>query len=1787
MKKPKHLKSKCLMERILAVLLSVSLVLTIINLTAFAMPYDEDSIRIVGFGELENEVRQQTLKAGASESDIIFPDSLLVTVEKYKLLEKINNKELEEETDLLEDEEKTLKDKSSETKLSEEDVSSDESPDADNSVEKSAENDGADENADTEAASEDDADGDHEDEAAEEGDSSDEKAEPEELKQEEADQEKAESEEAGAEEAKSEEAESKEAESEKTKAEEAESKESEPEAENPEEAKPEEAGSKEAEPEETKQEEAKSKESEPEESKPEEDKQEESETKEAAPEETTSEAEPEEDNGTDGGNDSARAVFKISDLFKAMTIFAAEPEDEAEYETEYEDVVLYGITWELDKKNSSFDEFRSDEPGAEFVYNPVVPGNFCITGDYPVITVTIEETLEEEIQSAPFSQSCVVDGVYITVFADEGVFPVDARLIAGSASDNTRASAEEAVEDQRGSDRNVVASYVFDITIVDENWNEIQPDTSKGSVKVAFSLDEVSNDNLDVEIYHIVEDGGTSAQRLDASTEGDTVVAETEGFSAYTLQVTYDVKMYEFTTLPAKLSQILTEVVLNGTPVAAPIPSDASLITVTPDQNGDYDIDCTGTFSSIESLKVQLSDGQTYEILLTQGYMQAGSGSLIYENGFNQSAQELVDVVLGNGVVASNQTRGGTAYTFGNGGNDTGLPSGVILDTSGKIPNTVQDPDLAALCQSMGVNYGGHTSVLEFEMQATGTELVFNYAFASNEFDQGPTFNDVFGLFISVNGGPYQNIALITRSDGTMVPVTIVNLRAGLDGTEMSSGTSTALGPSVVHTLFTEKNLRLIDVINGISNVFTAKANVNIGDVIKLKFAICDVGDSSHNSYVFIEAGSVNFNIPDGRNDYFGEEINNLHPNSLFEVTSGGFTHPITSSSTGTIPMEGTDDNGDTYSFLGETISIVEKGDATHPDSQPQMLAVADRPVVLDIDTSQGSREVTTTDSTIELTLDSTDPDKMRQLYRLFDGYGNPINGFGWVKAGDVGGNLSFSGLDPDTEYLVKIYIPATNQYPKSFTTPGVRIKTDPEPAPLPVKRTEVVVHGNGSPISRASVKCLDEYTDEQTGQKVIVRLNIIPEDESSVDPAFVSYVDTDLKARYANSSDDHIFAEYMDINVTRQIDDGPIEYIPDVGRVIEIAVRYDLTDKLEPVVFREHEGNITVLDALQQRPSGNYQEGEVYISGNTIYIYAQKFSTYAVGYYTYEEPEPDPPVKKTEVEHGEGGPISSATVNGLDDYTNEQAGQKVIVRLNVTPEDESSVNPATVAYVDADLKARYANSSDDHIFAEYMDMNVTRQIDNGPTELIPDVERVVEIAVGYDLTDKLDPVVFREHEGNITVLDALQQRPSGNYQEGTVYIDGNTIYFYAQYFSTYVVGYHTYEEPEPVPEPVPDPPKPTPEPDPPQPEPEPEIIPDPVPEPVPDPPKPEPEPEPDPPAQAETYEQPEEPVVVEPAPVLEQPTPEPPVIKVVGRAPKTDNRYVEKKVWILLLILELLLIGAVVATNILFSRILKKENLQRKWIIALCRVGALLIFVTVAIVTQINFDYIKSQAMYQDIKYEYVSNPSVSEKAHRIADQYASEQREYWNKKDIDVAKMMEEYPDIVGWILFENEDISYPLMYSGDNYTYLQSAYNGGWAYAGAIFVDGLSSPDFSDRNTLIYGHNMRDKSMFGKLKYYEQDPEYFETHQYFQIHTAEKVYRYRIFAVEEVGDDDAVYYTYGKDPEMYTETLSNIIQNSRVENWIAPDNLEHIVTLSTCTAADDKRLIICAARVGEEDK
>ena len=93
----------------------------------------------------------------------------------------------------------------------------------------------------------------------------------------------------------------------------------------------------------------------------------------------------------------------------------------------------------------------------------------------------------------------------------------------------------------------------------------------------------------------------------------------------------------------------------------------------------------------------------------------------------------------------------------------------------------------------------------------------------------------------------------------------------------------------------------------------------------------------------------------------------------------------------------------------------------------------------------------------------------------------------------------------------------------------------------------------------------------------------------------------------------------------------------------------------------------------------------------------------------------------------------------------------------------------------------------------------------------------------------------------------------------------------------------------------------------------------------------------------------------------------------------------------------------------------------------------------------------------------------------------------------DVDFAALKSVNSDVVGWIYVEALDgISYPIVQGKDNETYLHQTYEKNYNFAGTIFVDYENSPDFSDCNTLVYGHNMKNGSMFGHLKKFAEDQE-----------------------------------------------------------------------------------------------
>lgn len=210
-----------------------------------------------------------------------------------------------------------------------------------------------------------------------------------------------------------------------------------------------------------------------------------------------------------------------------------------------------------------------------------------------------------------------------------------------------------------------------------------------------------------------------------------------------------------------------------------------------------------------------------------------------------------------------------------------------------------------------------------------------------------------------------------------------------------------------------------------------------------------------------------------------------------------------------------------------------------------------------------------------------------------------------------------------------------------------------------------------------------------------------------------------------------------------------------------------------------------------------------------------------------------------------------------------------------------------------------------------------------------------------------------------------------------------------------------------------------------------------------------------------------------------------------------------------------------------------------------------------------------------------------------RIAKGYLSGRSEYKEVQDlavkgdkpeggfrVDFEKLLEINPDTVAWIRFypEPEIISYPVVQGEDNEKYLHQTFSDNENTMGAIFLDAHASRTFADQNTIIYGHRMKDGSMFRHLQDYE-DSEFWKENPYFYIYTPDGYeLTYHIYSAGVVNAVSDTYRTEFDTEEDYQEFLDYTDGVSYYETGVELDTDDTIVTLSTCTSnSDDNRFVV----------
>lgn len=168
---------------------------------------------------------------------------------------------------------------------------------------------------------------------------------------------------------------------------------------------------------------------------------------------------------------------------------------------------------------------------------------------------------------------------------------------------------------------------------------------------------------------------------------------------------------------------------------------------------------------------------------------------------------------------------------------------------------------------------------------------------------------------------------------------------------------------------------------------------------------------------------------------------------------------------------------------------------------------------------------------------------------------------------------------------------------------------------------------------------------------------------------------------------------------------------------------------------------------------------------------------------------------------------------------------------------------------------------------------------------------------------------------------------------------------------------------------------------------------------------------------------------------------------------------------------------------------------------------------------------------------------------------------------RNMDFAALREVNSDVLGWILIPNTVISYPLVQGDDNQYYLKHTWKKWTSAVGAIFLEYQNSPDFSDFNTIIYGHRMNNGSMFASLKNYKKQS-YWAAHPYVYITDDNGSHKYEIFAAYEVSTAGTTYQIGFSGDASKQAFLDYCLGQSVIDTGITPTVHDKILTLSTCT-------------------
>lgn len=178
-----------------------------------------------------------------------------------------------------------------------------------------------------------------------------------------------------------------------------------------------------------------------------------------------------------------------------------------------------------------------------------------------------------------------------------------------------------------------------------------------------------------------------------------------------------------------------------------------------------------------------------------------------------------------------------------------------------------------------------------------------------------------------------------------------------------------------------------------------------------------------------------------------------------------------------------------------------------------------------------------------------------------------------------------------------------------------------------------------------------------------------------------------------------------------------------------------------------------------------------------------------------------------------------------------------------------------------------------------------------------------------------------------------------------------------------------------------------------------------------------------------------------------------------------------------------------------------------------------------------------------------------------------------------MDFTQLKAENTDAVAWITIPGTAINYPIVQGTDNEYYLTHTLRRSVNGAGALFLDEINASDFSDQQAYVYGHNMKNGSMFHDLMQYKKQ-DFFDAHKRLYLYTPTATYEMELFSIEILRAKDVVRQAnYGDE---YAQHIEQLAQRSVVQGDAGGAAEHGVLTLITCTYEYDDARLLAHAKV-----